>query len=300
MKSTRWLWGLCILLFLWALTATGLWLKASNPNPTISKQLSLELSTQTSKSVRSLENVSFLRQFLEQFFTYNSSNFWQTQTALAFSMEPELRQKRLSEIDRLKDKLSSKDYAQKARLLSLVQNQDGLFSAVLEVQMSDAGKESVFFMEADLALSEIPRSVENSWGREVTSLQLRPQTINPLSQNPKPISLSAENPLLLAFHCAVENIRLAKDSPLIAKMTTMNVSEIQVLTNTPLTGNAKVGANCKDQSFEIELEPSTSQTTVFLDIGPLYEKQKPLNTGKKKKSPYQKTLEDQLDFIMEE
>lgn len=301
-KSSSFLRWLCFFLFVWATTATVLLIKGTDVlSPTIKKNLPLELETQTTKSVRLLENVGFLRQFLEQFFTYNSSNFWQTQTALAFSMGMELRETRLSEIERLRPKLANKEYAQKSRLLSLSQLGNSQYKAILEIQMSDTGKEHLFFIEALVTLNEVQRSVENPWGREVTALNLKTETNNPLGSKAGPALLAIESPLLLSFNCAVENIRLAKDSPIIAKMTTMNVSEIQILSQitVPEIG-AKIGANCKDQSFEIELVASSTETTVFLDIGKRFLKQTPLGSAKKKKNPYQKTLEDQLDFIMEE
>lgn len=301
-KKSGFLGWICFFLFIWAVTATVLLLR--NPgafSAPLKKALPMDLETQTSKSVRSFENVGFLRQFLEQFFTYNSSNFRQTQTALAFSMESSLRQSRLSEIERLKDKLANKAYAQKARLLSMVQTQDHQYDAVLEVQISDSGKEQLFFMVAQVALKEVGRSLENPWGREVMTMSLQPQTSNPLADQGRQIAMSPENPLLLSFNCAVENIRLAKDSTIAAKMTTMNVSEVQLITKEALPEmGVKVGANCKDENFEIEIKSSTTSTTVFLDIDKRYAKQRSATTGQKKKNAYQKTLEDQLDFIIEE
>ena len=291
-------WLLVIVLLGWSLTTTFFLIQRQSDHfiapPSTEPQQSERLQT--------LEKISFIRQFVDQYLTYTSSNFWQTQTALAFLMSKELREERLLEITRLKSRLEQREFGQKSQIQLVTEIGKDLYAIHVRLLISRDGKSERLNSQVKLQLTPIPRSVENPWGLQITALQFQEMTAQEI-ELPSSLAISDQRPLILSFPCSVENFSVGKDLPLQVKIVTMNVSEVQLLLTQKIAGVMDVKAICADSIFPIQLKVAESTNSLFADMRDRPQQKKNLGKDshiKRKKGPYEKTIEDQMGFIIEE
>ncbi|WP_246845654.1 hypothetical protein [Bdellovibrio sp. ZAP7] len=123
--------------FLWASVVSVLyWQLRSNPRViAITTDMSgADKDRPQNFQLSEMEKVTFMRQYLDRYFTYDSNNFWQSQTSLTFLMSQNLREKRIQEVQRLRDKIQSKSLNQRSLLLSLTNTGGNQYRALLSLQ----------------------------------------------------------------------------------------------------------------------------------------------------------------------
>lgn len=279
----------------WALTVSLLyWRLKSNPR-VIAITTDLNKNLQQSLQLDELEKLTFLRQFLERYFQYDSNTFWQTQTSLAFLLAPDLRAQRLTEISRLKEKVQSKNISQNAQLLHIQQNTAGMYKAMLRLRLTEASsKVSDIQVHLHIQLENTERSMENPWGlavKEMTFLSEEPaEQVN--------LALKAGKPVLITFPCALETIENPREDLLQTKITTLNVSELQLTALKDLNEELPFLALCKDKEFRLIVVKSTAERTSFLALQESAA-QKRSSSAIKKKDVYDKTIENVLGIKLE-
>ncbi|WP_413557860.1 hypothetical protein [Bdellovibrio sp. HCB209] len=290
--------------FIWASVVSVLyWQLKSNPRVIA---ITTDMTGGADKRPQSLqlsemEKTTFLRQYLERYFTYDSNNFWQTQTSLSFLMSPSLREKRIQEVQRLRDKIQSKSLNQRSTLLALTNVGGNSYHAVLSLQISEAqGKASQLYIKANLKIDDTERTLENPWGLMISEMAF-PQT------SPEPVSLTgtlgirAQSPLVITFPCAIENVESSPESSLETKITTLNVSEIQLTTAGKLATAVQMIASCKDKEYHFTVTASEKESDLFRAFtADLAQTRKIQAPGKaKKKDIYDKTIENVLGIQLE-
>ncbi|MBO9668197.1 MAG: hypothetical protein J7501_15455, partial [Bdellovibrio sp.] len=261
MRQNVWkiLFAVCLV---WALIVSGLyWQLKSNPRVVaITSDMALRDRGSQTAELNEMEKITFLRQYLERYFTYDSNNFWQSQTSLAFLMGPELREKRIQEVQRLREKIQSKTMNQKSQLLSLVSNGKDSYSAVLSIQISeDKGKISSIILSTVLSLTTAERTLENPWGLLVNKMDilLASQDQAKIASD---LGVSRDTPLVITFPCAIENVESTSES-LQTKITTLNVSELQLSSKTSLSVPIQLTAFCKEKEYHFTLSETKSHAT---------------------------------------
>lgn len=291
-------WILTTFFFAWA-TFTSILLYQKGPFP--SKNILQQDSQQTAR-LEILEKIAFVRQFVDQYLTYTSSNYWQTQTALAFLMSKDLRSERLLEIERLKSRLEKSPLFQKSEIQLLEKLDVDVYSLHVLISTSRNGSTDKLNAQIQLHLVSTPRSIENPWGLQVSALQFQEMTAQKF-EYPPAFLISDQDPLLLSFPCSVENFLVPKELPLQVKIVTMNISEVQLLLTQKIGAAAEVRAICGDSIFPIHLTPSQNTTTLFADLKESPRKKKSPSADpnpKRQKGPYEKTIEEQMGFVIEE
>lgn len=304
----------------------------------------------TEDGFEAFESIAFAREFSEKFLTFSSYNFKSTQTAVAFLLEPEIRASRLLEIDRLREKLERREVVQKAKLVSMVQwpNEADRFQADVSVELEEGvGSTMVrsqFVTQLEFRISRTERTTQNPWGFLVSGLKYNLKSelngsgvsagpVNSLGKNEgkelaSPVlSLRPGTALLVRFPCSIENVELPKGTPVRVKLTTLDISELQMKSTVALDGEQKLRAVCRDHVFNLRLQPHTPMDSLagpsadpsvtasvepitvlrLLTMGDAVKLSSEVSTAKNARPArsrsdrrIEKSIEDQLGFVVEE
>ena len=223
---------LFILVLIWAVTSTYMYLRLKNNPMVVAVTTGMNSSplSQESFQLSEMEKVTFLRQYLDRYFNYDANNFWQSQTSLSFLMAPDLRDRRIAEVRRLREKVQQKNISQKAQLLSLKSLGQNRFEAMMKVQITEEqNKTSDLTMTLQMELGKTERTLENPWGLLVQRMDFTNSSSGALSFDPA-LKIKEKTPLIVTLPCAIENIESSDEAVLQTKITTWNVSEIQLTT----------------------------------------------------------------------
>ncbi|WP_413575176.1 hypothetical protein ACLVWU_12890 [Bdellovibrio sp. HCB290] len=290
--------------FVWGSVVSVLyWQLKSNPRviAITTDMAGADNSQAQSVQLTELEKSTFLRQYLERYFTYDSNNFWQSQTSLTFLMSPQLREKRIAEVQRLREKIQSKSLNQKGFLISLSQLEGDEFSALLNLQMNEApGRVNSLYVTTKLRIESTERTLENPWGLMITKLEF-PETSPTASAIPNTLAIRDRTPLTITFPCAIENILGEPASVIETKITTFNVSEIQLNSTQRLNETVKMTAYCKDKEYHFKVSAAEKSADVFrVFSADQAQVRKDPGAGKpRKKDKYDKTIENVLGIEVE-
>lgn len=270
------------------------------------------------------ESIAFAREFSERFLTFGSYNFNATQTALAFLLADDARGERLSEIDRLREKIEKRDVNQRAKLLTLVQwpNEPEHFRAELLVELEEGAGESVvknqFSTKLEFRIQRAERTAQNPWGFLVSDLKYQPvEAVSATPLTATLLSLRPETSLLVRFPCSIENVELPKGTSIRVKLTTLDISELQMTSSVPLESDQTLKAICRDRIFSLKIHPDAAVFSnpleprlvlKFLTMDESTSLSEATAVSKlrlnKNKSPgekrIQKSIEEQLGFIVED
>ncbi len=250
-----------------------------------------------------MEKITFLRQYLDRYFTYDSNNFWQSQTSLTFLMSQSLREKRIQDVQRLREKIQSKSLNQRSLLLSLTNQGGNSYHALLSVQISEAAnKVNQLFVAVDLAIEDTDRTLENPWGLLITKMEF-PQTSPEAALLSGTLAIREKSPLVITFPCAIENVEAIPESSLETKITTLNVSEIQLTAAKKLDAPVAMTAYCKDREYHFNVAFADKDSDLFraftADLAQVRKKDVNANGQNKKKDIYDKTIENVLGIKIE-
>ena len=279
---------------------------------------SVAVKPATADGFEAFEGIAFAREFSERFQTFEARTFKVSQIATAFLLDDNSRAQRIGEIERLEDKIVRGEVSQRARLMNL-ERQPGAsesFRADLDVELREGlgerGLVSEFKTRLHFDLERVDRTSQNPWGFRVAHLRQEvianaapkaPVDINPL------FHLRVGTAVLVRFPCSIENVELAKGTSVRVKLTTFDISELQLKTEQALSGEQSVKAVCRDHEFKMRVAPEISfdasltvlKTLKMENSVPIVSKSE--LTQKKKnraKSGVEKSIEEQLGFIVEE
>lgn len=264
------------------------------------------------------ETVAFAREFSERLTTFESETFRSTQVAASFLMEDEARRNRLADIDRLAEKMRARQVVQRGRLMFLARTskEANRFQARVQVDLLESAVEqkavgpksqSTYFINMDFEIMRVARSAQNPWGFLVSNVQ-QTVTIENLSvadrANEKLIRMTPETSVSLRFPCVIENVELPKGTSLRVRLTTLDVSEVQLRTEKSLESEQQITAICRDHAFRVKVAAMSNQTDrlVALKVFTFDDAEKlSLGTAKRKKpkSAVERSIEEQLGFVIE-
>ncbi len=257
------------------------------------------------------ESVAFAKEFGERLLSFDSQTFRSSQTAVAFLMNDENRARRLSEVERLQEKIEKTDVSQRARLVTLTKlaGKGERFRADLVVELSEGrGAQTTkteFSTELEFSIERTTRSAQNTWGFLVKEISQRVVPSNPdLSTSPV-LRLKPGLAALVRFPCSIENVELPKGTSVRVKLTTLDISELQMRTETAFDGEQPVKAVCRDRAFTMKLESPRVDSggealVVFKSLA--MENSTAMLSDKKprKKLGIEKSIEEQLGFVLED
>lgn len=300
--------SLLVITTTWAATSTWLYQQLKN-NPKVIAVTTGNTGPslpQENLQLSEMEKITFLRQYLDRFFNYDSNNFWQTQTSLSFLMAPELRDRRIEEVRRLREKIQQKNLIQKAQLVSLSSTGPNKFSALVTLQITESNQTSTLNTSWNLELTSAERTLENPWGLLVRRMDMAKSTTDAF-QLPTALRIHNTVPLLLTLPCALENIESSSEADLKTKITTMNISEIQLTTAAPLKAPVHLKALCKDTEFSFEVTEAGPEQDLFkaypATAGVVRKKEVPAPAQRYRPRPkdiYDKTIEKVLGIKLED
>lgn len=292
--------ALLVLTLLWAFTVTALYWRLKNNPRVVAVTMDLGKDTLQNTQLGEMEKMTFLRQYLERYFNYDSNNFWQSQTSLAFLMEPRLREERLREVKRLREKIQQKNLSQLGKLISLKKTSQDRYEGVLSLQIMEERLKSDLSIMLGISLVSAERTLENPWGLLVKEMTFKKSTPTPVLVTSR-ASVEPRSPTLLTFPCAITNIENPDENKLKTKITTLNVSELQITPSEGLTQPLMLTALCKDLEFKVEILTAKKEQDLYLSL--------PLSAGvpKKKEAPkirkrdiYEQTIDKVLGIKFEE
>lgn len=249
---------------LWGAISTFLYLQLKNNPRVVAVTTGLNSSfSQENFQLGEMEKITFLRQYLERYFNYDSNNFWQTQASLSFLMAQDLRDKRLEEVRRLRDKIQQKNLIQKAQIVSLASSGKNSFTALINQQIIEGQtKTSDLNITLHLELAATERTLENPWGLLVKRMDFQKSTTE-MSAFENHLKITQKIPMIITFPCAIQNIENANEAVLKTKITTFNVSEIQITTAESLKAPVAMKALCKDLEFSFEIVAADQNQDLF-------------------------------------
>jgi hypothetical protein len=263
---------------------------------------------------KDFETVAFAREFAERFASFESESFRSTQTALSFLLEEKERSQRLEEIDRISEKLVKKSVTQRGRLMRLARRGEAedAFQADLLVDLlegaSSSPSKTQFRLKLSFDVKKVDRTAQNPWGFLIGNLRQEVMAADPTELGSRSILVRPQSPVLLRFPCVIENVELPKGTPIRVRLTTLDVSELQMRTAEPLIGEHKMRAVCRDRAYRVSLSSdlSASQGAYPLTSIQSYtiaqsETAKPMknNGPRRAKSAVEKSIEEQLGFVIE-
>lgn len=306
--KTKVLAALLFLSLLWAGSVSYLYWKLKN-NPRV-----IAITTEAGKEslqnmqLGEMEKVTFLRQYLDRYFNFDSNNFWQSQTSLAFLMSPQLGETRVREVSRLREKIQQKNLSQLGQLKWLRQKQDGSFDAQVYLQVQEGGdsgegrQKKDLYTSLTLKLQNTERTMENPWGLLVQEMKVNNSSpsANVIS---KEIRVQPSTTTLLTFPCAIENIENSAEQSLQIKITTLNISELQMTPKEELTYPTELVAWCKETEYHLQLVKADTERELFVAIPASLGQVRAKETGAprpRKKDVYEKTIENVLGIKVED
>lgn len=284
---------LLVLTSLWAAIVTVLYLQLRN-NPRVISVLVDPLKGHVqSEELTEMEKLTFLRQFLDRYFNYDSHSFWQSQTSLAFLMTPQLGEKRIVEVSRLREKIQNKNLIQAGKLESLTVSSAGDFTARIHLKITEGTRQNDLYTQLRLRLHKTDRTLENPWGLLVQEMSFLANSPNkdPFAAT---IRLGEKTPAILAFPCALENLHNPDENILKIKITTMNVSELQIFSTAEITTPLSLSAACKDYEFHWSLQSDNKNIDLFRLFPEETGIKRKNKAGKPAKDIYEKTIESVL------
>lgn len=305
--KTKILLVLLLISIVWAGSVSYLyWKLKSNPRVVA---ISMEAGKESLQNMQlgEMEKMTFLRQYLDRFYNYDSNNFWQSQTSLAFLMAPKLSEERVREVSRLREKIQQKNLSQLGQLKSLKKLDDGSYEAQTYLQIHQEAQQrgeltkNELYVTSRLKLQNAERTLENPWGLLVQEMKFdsSPRTFGFEPQ----IHIEAQSPTLLTFPCAIENIDNPAEKDLKIKITTLNVSELQITPSKDLSLPISLTATCKDVEYKFELLAKDQERDLFVsfpkEAGTIRKKEAgPAKV--RKKDVYEKTIENVLGIQLED
>jgi len=278
------LYGLLIIVTAWALIVSGLYWRLQQ-HPKI-------IAFNSERQAGDIERIRFLRQFIERYFTYDSGNFWQTQTSLAALLSPDLRETRLNDIQRLRDKVSKKNISQTVNTQWIEQTQKDHFLVHVQLLINEEARVNAISENIDLNLQDTERTLENPWGLLVSLLDF---TVGPRDL-PMTLQMRPGSSAIVTLPCAVESFQNPATPTLTAKITTFNISEVQLSLIENLKQPVQLVALCKDLEFHWTVQQSLTTLNVFEEFpsktgsARIKESKTPVH----KKDAYDKTIENVL------
>lgn len=247
-----------------------------------------------------MEKMTFIRQYLDRYFNYDSNNFWQSQTSLAFLMSPRLGEMRVREVSRLREKIQNKNLSQWGQLRSLKQLPEGRYEARVYLQITEGGQKNELFVALHLKLQNTERTLENPWGLLVQEMNFVQSSPKDFEFSPR-IPIQAPNPTILTFPCAIENIENPFEKNLKIKITTLNVSELQITPDEKVPASLSLTAICKDMeySFELFTDKNRDLFVAFPKEAGHARKKETVPAKKRGKDVYEKTIENVLGIQLD-
>ncbi|WP_413944320.1 hypothetical protein [Bdellovibrio sp. HCB-162] len=305
--KTKILSALLIVSIAWGSVVSYLyWKLKSNPRVVA---ISMEAGKESLQNIQlgEMEKMTFLRQYLDRFYNYDSNNFWQSQTSLAFLMAPKLSEERVREVSRLREKIQQKNLSQLGQLKSLKKFDDGSYEAETylqihqETQQKGELQKNELYVTSKLKLQNAERTLENPWGLLVQEMTFSssPQVF---SFSPQ-IHVEAQTPTLVTFPCAIENIENPAEKDLKIKITTLNVSELQITPSKELKLPVSLTAICKDTEYKFDLLAKTNERDLYVSFpkeSGTIRKKEIAPTKTRKKDVYEKTIENVLGIKLDQ
>lgn len=287
-----------LFLLLWALVATAfsltLWLQSSTAFTFFAPKNTVKNDPQ--------QEFIFLRQFVLQYFSYDSENFRQTQASLTNLMQPSLRERRLDEISLLQERSEKKSFRQTVEILNIEKTEEKTYQVTAKVTSYEEAQKNEIYVNVGLLLGPSDPSAENPWNYAVADIVVKSLSTPTAAPSAKSIALQANQILTLQFPCAIENVSGLSEELWTYKIITTQTSEVQLSLQQPLVPKQNAQFNCGEQSFELTLESMSGFPVDIYRSVPL-STAKPRTIPRKKESLDQKerkSLENELNFIISE
>lgn len=278
----------------WAITATILYWRLSHNPRVVAITAETGKDSAQSATMGHLERSNFAKQFLERLFTFDSTNFWQTQTSLSSLMSGPLRKDRTDEITRLQESIRKKNIRQSGQVLSLTADTDRSLTATVLLNILENNQKKELYMQVALTTESVERTLENPWGLSVVKIDFPKKSPTPLPL-PAALTLAPNTPVTVAFPCALDGIKNPQEDVLQLKVTTLNTSEVQLNARKPLPGPVQLVASCnKDQEFIVDLTFAESGYDLYRVLSWENASKKIQEKKIRKKNEYEKTLEKVL------
>lgn len=257
------------------------------------------------------EIVAFAREFVERLTSFESETFRATQTAASFLMAEDLRRKRLAEVERLGEKIQSRRVVQRGRLMYLtrVSGAEDRFHARVQVDLieGDGKLQSGYDIGMRFQVKRVARSAQNPWGFLVEVLEQTVAT-EKLSQESrqeeKLIKIAPSKSVLLRFPCVIENVEIPKGTPLRVRLTTLDISEVQIRSQDVFNGEHVMTATCRDRAFRVRLQGADDPKGELVALKALtFDDAESLKAGeatkRRRKTAVERSIEEQLGFVIE-
>lgn len=292
----------------WALIASIGWAVTAFQGPSAAPVV-------PSRESSEFERLRFIRDFTDRLYTFQAASFRSTQTALAFLLADQQREEKLGEVERLALKIEKSGISQVGRLHFLrALDGSGRYEAAIRIRLNDGHAETPLLAYTQFELKALSPSAENPWGLKIDRLT---QTVNADSgEGVKGLSLelAPNGPgVTVQFPCLVENVELEKGTALRVRLSTFDVSELEITARG--AGTVGVGPRteervrvlCSDRAFQFVAKLRDFKDGVgwprllFLSFRmndgidrKVLERKPPRPRAK-----FEKTLEEQLGFVTE-
>ncbi len=291
----------------WAAVASLGWAVALLQQPAAAPRV---LSRESSD----FERLRFIRDFTDRLYTFQSASFRSTQTALAFLLTDQQREEKLAEVDRLAEKIEKAGMAQMGRLHFLrALDADRHFEAAIRIRLRDGQAETPLMAYTRFELQPLTPSAENPWGLKVDRLSQTVSADSGEGLKALAIELAPDGPgVTVQFPCLVENVELEKGTSLRVRLSTLDVSELEITARLAAPKQKekerarteeRVRILCSDRAFQFIAKikekaewPRLLYLSFNLNDGV---DRKTIERKPRSRAKFEKTLEEQLGFVTE-
>lgn len=164
-------WALIVTLIAWASLATLLALRNNNKVILIGVDESgMRLVTDSKDILVQPELRQFVQTFVNNYYTYEKSNFSERVGAAADLMTQELWEREKSKVLGIKQKLENFPLSQDSELISMDLIEKNLVEAIVNIRIKSRLSSQVVKLKLTLKLSRTERSEQNPWSYEIMEL----------------------------------------------------------------------------------------------------------------------------------
>lgn len=268
-------------------------------------------------SLQEFEEVGFARDFINRLISFEPESYRISQTALSFLMNSDLRADHLNEVSRLGSKIQKNAVSQKGELIALVRSRKNPrdFHAYTQIEITERTNFS-YLSRIDFSIADVEKSPENPHGFLVDRLSREVVTSGKLEEMLEldRLRIFPRQAVLLRFPCTVEHVLLPQRSSVKMRLTTFDVSEVQIWSDEVLPTENIMKVSCQHQDFPIKISSALDSdlqgyhsAVVFRSFSPKFYRAEKRSRGKPDTGvnskattrAIKKTLEEQLGFIIE-
>lgn len=255
---------LITLLTLWALSASIAYWNMSRTPRVLATQLGKSL-LENETSVSDLEETEFLKFFTENYYSFDSKDYWQDQLQLTYVMKNSLATQRLEELQSINIKSKSSYLSQQARILSIQEIKPSAFEVYTQIRTELGTEKHTNLNRTVIQTQKIQRTLDNPYGIQIENLESFPLEKNSSTKNIE-LFLKPHKTAVFVFHCPILNIETLDNKNISTKTINSKFSEVHLSVTNKDLKDLSLKFKCENIEFNLVAKVDSNLHTLWFEI----------------------------------